>query len=185
MKTISNISIIALSLALVGSLTACKGKGDTKDPDMQELQDASKAEVPDEQAKAQFAEIYAKYVEAKKDGSLSGAECESIAKGFDEVYNGNKKSMLVARYNVGALWEECGDMEKASKIYKELGDKNFHLALNQLGVIAWNKGDTKGALDLFAKSVEADKKQAFAARNNLAAAHRDRYVDALLDEVFA
>ena len=186
MKTISKISTIALSLALVGPLTGCKNKGgDSTNPDKQELQDASKAEVPDEQAKAQFAEIYAKYVEAKKDGSLSGPECESIAKGFNEVYEGNKKSMLVARYNVGALWEECGDMEKATKIYKELGDKNFHLALNALGVIAWNKGDTKTALDLFTKSVDADKKQAFAARNNLAAAHRDRYAEKVNQEDFS
>jgi tetratricopeptide (TPR) repeat protein len=185
MKKISKISIIALTLALVGPLTGCKNKGDDTDkPDNKELADASKAEVPDEQAKAQFAEIYAKYVEAKKDGSLSAAECDSIAKGFEEVYEGNKKSMLVAHFNVGAVWEECGDMEKATKIYKELGDKNFHLALNALGVIAWTKGDHKGALDLFAKSVEADKKQAFAARNNLAAAHRDRYASKLSQEDF-
>src|SRR5690606_36883210 len=150
----------------------------------QELSDASKAEVRDEQAKAQFAEVYAEYTEAKKDGSLSTGECESIAKGFDDVYDSNKKSMLVARYNVGALWEECGDMEKATKIYKELGEKNFHLALNRRGVIPWNTGDTKGALDLFAKSVEADKKQAFAARNNLAAAHRDRFAEKVNQEDF-
>jgi Tfp pilus assembly protein PilF len=185
MKTISKISTIALALALVAPLTGCKKKDrGSKDPSKQELSDASKAEVPDEQAKAQFAEIYAKYVDAKKDGSLSAAECESVAKAFDEIYESNKKSMLVARYNVGALWEECGDMEKATKIYKELGDKNFHLALNALGVIAWNKGDQKGAFDLFAKSVEADKKQAFAARNNLAAAHRDRYAEKLNQEDF-
>ncbi|MFO7566698.1 MAG: tetratricopeptide repeat protein [Enhygromyxa sp.] len=184
MKNISKISIVSLSLTLVASLTACKGGKNTKDPDKQELSDASKAEVPDEQAKAQFAEVYAKYADAKKDGSLSAAECESVAKAFDDLYQSNKKSMLVARYNVGALWEECGDMEKAAKIYKELGDKNFHLALNQLGVIAWNKGDQKAALDLFTKSVDADKKQAFAARNNLAAAHRDRYADKVNQEDF-
>jgi tetratricopeptide (TPR) repeat protein len=185
MKTIHKISTLALSLALVGGLTGCKNKGEgSKDPGNKELQDASNAEVPDEQAKAQFAEVYAKYEEAKKDGSLSESECSSVAKEFDEVYKSNKRSMLVARFNVGALWEECGDMEKAIKIYEELGEKNFHLALNNLGVLEWNKGNTKKALDLFKRSVEADKKQAFAARNNLAAAHRDRYADKLSQEDF-
>jgi tetratricopeptide (TPR) repeat protein len=174
MPKISKISILALSFALVGSMTGCKIEGKTtSNGDSEVIADAWP--VPDEQAKAQFAKIYAKYVEAKQDGSLSAAECESVAKGFDEVYELNKKSMLVARFNVGALWEECGDMEKATRIYKELGDENFPLALNALGVIAWTRGDHEGARDLFARSVEADKKQAFAARNNLAAAHRDRY----------
>ncbi|KIG13248.1 TPR repeat protein [Enhygromyxa salina] len=191
MKMISNIptiSRIALSVVLLTGLTGltgCKKKDkDSKNPDNKELADASNAEVPDEQAQAQFTEIYGKYVAAKADGTLSEAECSSLAKGFDEVYQSNKRSMLVARFNVGALWEECGDKEQAVKIYKELGDKNFHLALNNLGVLEWNKGNTKEALELFKKSVEADKKQAFAARNNLAAAHRDRYADKLSQEDF-
>lgn len=178
---IRKFSTIALSLALVGgvgTLSGCKNKGKgSKDPGNKELKDASNAEVPTEQAKAEFAEAFQKYEEAKKDGSLSQTECEASAKAFDDVYESNKRSMLVARFNVGALWAECGDMDKAIAIYKELGDKNFHLALNNLGVLAWNKGETKKALDLFKKSVEADKKQAFAARNNLAAAHRDRYAE--------
>lgn len=186
MKTISKFSTIALSVLLAGNLAACgKDKTKTKNPEAKgELSDASKAEVPDEQAKAQFAEVFAEYETAKKD-SLSGAECEKLAKKFDEVYETNKKSMLVARFNVGALWEECGDIEKATKIYDELAGKNFHLAINNLGVIAWNKGDHKKALDLFKKAVEADKKQAFWSRNNLAAAHRDRYADKIDPEDFA
>ncbi|NVB37842.1 tetratricopeptide repeat protein [Pseudenhygromyxa sp. WMMC2535] len=176
---------LCLGLAVAGSMVGCKKKGgDSKNPDNKELKDAGNAEVPDEQAKAQFAEAYEAYETAKSDGSLSAAECERVAKTFQEVYESNKRSMLVARFNVGALWEECGDMEKAAKVYQELGDKNFHLALNNLGVIAWNKGDTKKALDLFKKSVDADKKQAFAARNNLAAAHRDRYADKVSQEDF-
>jgi len=184
MNTISKITTLALSLTLAASV-GCKNKGEgTKDADNAELEDASNATVPDEQAKAQFAEVYAKYIKAKDDGSLSESECSSLAKEFDEVYESNKKSMLVARFNVGALWEECGDMDKAMKVYKELGDKNFHLALNNLGVVEWNKGNTKEALDLFKRSVEADSVQAFAARNNLAAAHRDRYADKLSQEDF-
>ena len=184
MKTISKISTIALSLALVATV-GCKDTEDkTNNPDNTEVADASEAEVPDEEAKAQFAEVYADYVKAKEDGSLSEGECSSLAKKFDEVYQGNKKSMLVARFNVGALWEECGDMDKAMKVYEELAKKNFHLALNNLGVVAWNKGKTKEALDLFKKSVDADSVQAFAARNNLAAAHRDRYADKLSQEDF-
>ncbi|MFV8751268.1 tetratricopeptide repeat protein [Nannocystaceae bacterium ST9] len=186
MHTISKLSTIALTLLLATNVVACKKKGKgTDNPESKgELKDASKAEVPDEQAKAQFAEVFAKYETAKKDG-LSGGECDNLAKLFNEVYETNKKSMLVARFNVGALWEECGDMEKATKVYQELADKNFHLAINNMGVIAWNKGDAKKALDLFKKSVEADKKQAFWARNNLAAAHRDRYAEKVDPEDFA
>ena len=187
MNKLNKFTTIAASLVLIGGLglTGCKKKnGGSKDPGKQELKDAANAEVPDEAAKAQFAEVYAKYAEAKKDGKLSEAECSSIAAGFDEVYNSNKTSMLVARFNVGAVWEECGDMEKAVKIYEELGGKNFHLALNNLGVLEWKKGNTSKALDYFKKSVDADKKQAFAARNNLAAAHRDRYADKLSQEDF-
>lgn len=185
MNTISKLSTIALTVLFATNLAACKGGKGPDDPEAKgELKDASKAEVPDEQAKAQFAEVFAKYQSAKADG-LSGGECETIAKQFDEVYETNKKSMLVARFNVGALWEECGDMEKATKVYDELAGKNFHLAFNNLGVIAWNKGDHKKALDLFKKSVDADKKQAFWARNNMAAAHRDRYAEKIDPEDFA
>jgi hypothetical protein len=181
----SSTAGVALSLVFLAGVSGCKKKGeDTKDPDNQEIKDASQAKVPDEEAKAQFTTVYAKYIEARKDGTLSEAECTSIAKGFDEVYESNKSSMLVSRFNVGAVWEECGDMEKAVKIYEELGGKNFHLALNNLGVLEWNKGNTAKALDFFKKSVEADKKQAFSARNNLAAAHRDRYADKLSQEDF-
>jgi tetratricopeptide (TPR) repeat protein len=181
----SKFTTVALSLVFLAGAPGCKKKGeDSKNPDNQEIKDASQAKVPDEQAKAQFNEVYTKYEEAKKDGTLSEAECTSVAKGFDEVYESNKASMLVARFNVGAVWEECGDMEKAVKVYEELGGKNFHLALNNLGVLEWNKGNTAKALDFFKKSVEADKKQAFAARNNLAAAHRDRYADKLSQEDF-
>ena len=158
----SKFTTVALSLVFLAGAPGCKKKGeDTKNPDNQEIKDASQAKVPDEEAKAQFNEVYAKYEEAKKDGTLSEGECTAIAKGFDEVYESNKASMLVARFNVGAVWEECGDMEKAVKVYEELGGKNFHLALNNLGVLEWNKGNTAKALDFFKKSVEADKKQAF------------------------
>lgn len=182
----TKLSPIALSLVLAASFgVGCKKDDETNNPDgNKEVKDASEAEVPDEEAKAQFAEVYAEYEKAKEDGSLSQAECEKVAKGFDEVYESNKRSMLVARFNVGALWAECGDLEKATKVYKELADKNFHLALNNLGVMAWNDGKTKQALELFQKSVDADKKQAFAARNNLAAAHRDRYADKVDPEDF-
>ena len=41
----------------------------------------------------------------------------------------------------------------------------------------WDEGKTSKALDMFKKSVEADRIKAFSARNNLAAAHRDRYAE--------
>jgi Tfp pilus assembly protein PilF len=177
------LSTHALVAMLAASPMACKTEGEVVHPSS-EIEGVSEIELPDEQAKARFTEVYAEYEAAKQDG-LSSSECEALAEQFDEIYASNRKSMLVARFNVGALWEECGDLDKATKVYEELAARNFHLAINNLGVIAWNDGDHESARELFTKSVEADNKQAFEARNNLAAAHRDRYADEIRLEDFA
>ncbi len=172
MKTIHR-STVAITFALMigcGPL-----RSNDSQPNVPEPVDAP-AELPDERARARFGEAFAAFAQAKQDG-MSPAECQAIAERFDEVYSSSPSSMLVARFNVGAVWEECGELDKALEIYQELAEANFHLAFNNLGVIAWKQGDTKRALELFERAVEADEKRAFWARNNLAAAHRDRYTD--------
>jgi hypothetical protein len=76
----SSVAGVALSLTFLAGVPGCKKKGeDTKNPDNQEIKDASQAKLPDEEAKAQFNEVYAKYEEAKKDGTMSEAECSAVA----------------------------------------------------------------------------------------------------------
>jgi tetratricopeptide (TPR) repeat protein len=160
--------------SLVLAIGACKDDTDPNAPGGAGGA-AANPDVPTAEAKAEFAKAVAAYEKANSDGNISGDECGRVAGAFDKVYNHNKKSMRIARFNAGVVWERCGKNEEAKKIYEELAATNYHLAFNNLGVMYWNQGNTKKALDMFDKSVKADKVKAFAARNNLAAAHRDRY----------
>ncbi len=180
MKTRNSItSLVALSLML--GMSACKKKDKgTKDPGtttQQEKQAEAKAMA---EAKEDFDKALATYDEAAKDGSISGGECDKTAGAFERVYKEHGDRMKIAYFNAATIREACGETDKAKKMYEELagGKEPFHLALNNLGVLAWNRGDTKKAMEYFEKSVAADKKLAFAARNNLAAGLRNRYTDA-------
>ena len=113
-----------------------------------------------------------------EDGTIEGAECGKTAGAFERVAKTHGKRMQIAQFNAAAIHEACGDKGKAKSMYEALAKDNFHLALNNLGVMYWNEGKTKKAMEYFEKSVEADKKLAFAARNNLAAGLRDRYTSA-------
>ena len=171
-------TMLALSFAL--GTTACKKKGgDTTDPGSaggtQAAQAAAKA---DKEAKEDFDKALSVYDEAMKDGSLSEAECTKTAGKFEGVYKDHPKRMQIAYFNAATILESCGKTDQAKKMYEELAKENFHLALNNLGVMYWNKGDERKAMEYFEKSVNADKKLAFAARNNLAAGLRDKYTSA-------
>ena len=173
---------LGLGLSLVLGLAACGDPPPTLPPvDPPPLTEHA---LPDEEAKAQFSAAYASYAAAREDGELSPAECEAAAGAFTEVYRANEGSMQIARFNAGAVWEACGELDRAVEIYTELEAQGFHLALNNLGVIEWERGNPTRALELFKRSVEADQVQAYVARNNLAAAHRDRYADKLSEGDF-
>jgi tetratricopeptide (TPR) repeat protein len=173
MMTKPALSILAASLVLT-SLAGCN----TVAPNtvVPETQPPDSPELPSAQAEAELAAAFATYEAARGDG-LSDAECEQLAAGFDEVYAAHPKSMAIARFNAGVVWEECGDAAKAKTIYEELAAKNHPLALNNLGVLAWNAGDHEQALRLFERAVKADKLQSVWSRNNVAAAYRDRYAE--------
>jgi tetratricopeptide (TPR) repeat protein len=179
-----NLIKIASIGALAVAMTACgKSKGGTTSPDggggggIASGSGGSAAEASKE-AKNDFQEAVKVYQAAKKDGKLSGDECERVAAAFEKVYKTHGVQMALAQFNVGVVWEECGQTDKAEGIYAQLISQapKFDLAYNNLGVIYWKKGQEAKALDMFKKGVEANKLSAKAARNNVAGLLRNEYV---------
>ena len=138
---------------------------------------ANPAEASKE-AKADFEDAAKIYASAKSDGKLSGDECERVAGAFQKVYKTHGVQMAIAQFNSGAVWEECGQQDKAEGIYSQLTSQapKFDLAYNNLGVIYWKKGQESKALDMFKRGVEANKLTAKAARNNVAGLLRNQFI---------
>lgn len=178
-KRLAPVSL-AFVLGLGMSAAGCKGKDGPDTPggqNGQQLPDEVKKQKKKE-ADAEFMKVVAEY-QAAKEGKdrLPEAKCKSISGKFHKLYQDYGELMLAAEFNVAAIAEECGDVKAAEKIYGELAKKKYQLAYNNLGVIYWKRGDYNKALEQFNKAIEADKVKAFAARNNVAAAMRDRYAD--------
>jgi tetratricopeptide (TPR) repeat protein len=138
------------------------------------------------EAKKDFAAVADRYAAAKAKGALSGAQCEEFAKAFEKVYRTHGSQMTVAYFNVGAVWDECGDVKKAEQAYLDVvkAVPKYDLSYNNLGVIYWNRGDENRALDYFKKAVDANIATR-APRNNLAAALRDKYAKSPDAKAFA
>jgi Tfp pilus assembly protein PilF len=139
---------------------------------------------PTEEAKKEWDAAIAKYKAAKADGALAGNECSALAEAFWRLYDDYGDQMRVAAFNAGAVWDECGDSNKAESYYNKLGGQDLHLVLNNKGVIAWKKGKHAEALSLFDRAVASDRVNAFTARNNQVAASRDKYVVNPTDAAF-
>lgn len=180
-KTNRIIGTVALGLALAASAGCGKNGKGTKDPDGgggggatpgAEL-DPTKATA---EAKKDFADVAERYAKAKAAGSLSKGQCEELARDFTKVYKDHGKQMTVAYFNAGAVWDECGETQKAEETYIAVTKAvpKYDLSYNNLGVIYWNRGDENKALDYFKKAVDANIATR-APRNNLAAALRDKY----------
>ncbi|MCA9693243.1 MAG: tetratricopeptide repeat protein [Nannocystaceae bacterium] len=185
-KTLS-IGLLALAMA-----PGCKGKTGTTDPGKggpglaANAKGAAGGKVTKE-AKEDFAKAVAAYKKAKSDGKLSDGECESSAKAFLDVFKEHGKPMVAAYFNAGAVWDECGKLDRAEKIYLDVtkADPSYDLAWNNLGVIYWKNGQDKKALDTFRKGVDANKLGARAARNNVAGLARNVFVKNLDAAAFA
>jgi Flp pilus assembly protein TadD len=126
-----------------------------------------------EQAQAQLADMLERYNIARVDG-LDAQECDELIDGFQALYE-RDGSILIARFNVAAIHETCGRATQAEAIYAELAEREFPAALNNLGVIAWDRGEHERAFGLFERAVAVDATHAVAGRNNLAMALRERY----------
>ncbi len=170
------LTVTALALGAQG----CKkgGKAKTENPEQAKASHEAmlNPELATKAAKEDFAKAAKRYEAAKSDGVLSGAECEAQSKAWMDVYKKHGKQMAVAFFNAGAVWEECGDLEKAEAIYQKMTKEvpKYDMSYNNLGVIYWNRSQESKALDYFKKAVEVNPRTN-APRNNLAAALRDRY----------
>jgi tetratricopeptide (TPR) repeat protein len=186
MRTSKHLIGLAL-LGLTFGTAACGKKGkndDTNTPGKASaaVTDPSKASA---EAKASFNEVAQRYKTAKERGSLSASTCEDLSKAFLRVYKDYGGQMAVAKFNAGAVWEECGNAEKAEDIYQQLVQEvpKYDLSYNNLGVIYWNRRQEGKALDYFKRAVEANSATK-APRNNLAAALRDKYTDSPDQDTF-
>ena len=174
-----NVTSLGAAALLTLTLVACgKEGGTTKNPDGSSipggaLVDATKAS---EEAKKDFRAVVKKYESAKADGSVSGDECQRLSQDFMGVFKKHGKQMAIAYFNAGAIWEECGQIDKAEEIYQAMTRQvpKYDMSYNNLGVIYWNRAQEGRALDFFKKAVEVNPKT-HAPRNNLAAALRDKY----------
>jgi tetratricopeptide (TPR) repeat protein len=179
------IGLALLQLTLGTAACGKKGKDDgTNTPGKASaaVTDPSKASA---EAKASFNEVAQRYKTAKERGSLSASTCEDLSKAFLRVYKDYGGQMAVAKFNAGAVWEECGNAEKAEDIYQQLVQEvpKYDLSYNNLGVIYWNRRQEGKALDYFKRAVEANSATK-APRNNLAAALRDKYTDSPDQDTF-
>lgn len=190
-KTNRIIGTVALGLALAASAACGKNGKGTKDPDGGggggggtpgiEL-DPTKATA---EAKKDFASVAERYAAAKARGPLAKGDCEEFAKDFTKVFKDHGKQMTVAYFNAGAVWDECGDTQKAEETYIAVTKAvpKYDLSYNNLGVIYWNRGQESKALEYFEKA-EAANIASRAPRNNLAAALRDKYTGSADAKVF-
>ena len=171
-----------ITAALVCFSTACITPQPTCDPGTQSCPEPSRPRLTPAQAQAQLDDIDARYVAAKRDG-LDADECRELIDGYQAIYE-RDDNVMIARFNVAALHEACGHSDAAESIYAELAAREFPPALNNLGALAWQRGEHSRALGLFERAVAADETHAIAARNNLATALRERYGDNQSDADF-
>ncbi len=162
---------LAMAVLALG-LSACE-RSATRPPEARRDREAQQ-QAPSAAAKASFAAVAQRYAAAKAGGKLSKAQCDALARDFLAVFE--EHAMAMAKFDAGAVREECGELRAAETIYEELTHEapKFALAFNNLGVIQWNRGQEAKALELFKRAVQADS-SITAPRNNLAAALRQRY----------
>jgi Tfp pilus assembly protein PilF len=191
MQKTSRVCGLALSLTL--GLSAC---GSTQVPSTNnagaedglipgESKPNAEQIIPKEQkrqisadARADFEKAAQQYAAAKKSGGLSGSECRSVASAFKNAADENP-SLLEARFNQGAVLQECGNEDDAVKVWEGM---KYGPAIANLGYIAWKNGDTGKAESLFNKAIDVDPLHTVEARNNLAQILRDKARHASPDE---
>lgn len=172
MRTLQSTSLTFVSAVLL--LGACHPPNlETCEPGERCEGEDQRPRLSAEQAQAQLADMFERHAAAAADG-LDERECRELIDGFAAIHE-RDPSIHVARFNVAVIHESCGQAEQAEAIYGELAELGFPSALNNLGVIAWNRGEQQRAFELFERAVVADGTHAIAARNNLAMALRERY----------
>jgi tetratricopeptide (TPR) repeat protein len=133
-------------------------------------------EAVSKQALASFAAVVKRYEDAKAKGPLGKRACKELQHDFLALYEEHGRGLAVAKFDAGAIAQQCGDVDEAQKLYEELvrAMPSHALAHNNLGVIWWERGQEAKALESFTRAVQADSTST-APRNNLAAALREKY----------
>src|SRR6187549_2418569 len=120
--------------------------------------------------RAELEKIMGKYLAARKGGKIED-ECSSLASSFSKLAD-SSPSLLEARFNQGAVLQECGQEDEAVRIWEKM--PKYGPAITNLGYVAWRKGDTSRAESLFNRAIEADPLHTIEARNNMAQLIRDK-----------
>jgi Tfp pilus assembly protein PilF len=176
--SLAGLAALATGLAACGStqLASSQSAGGENDLTPGETKPNSAEIIPKEakrqisaDARADFEKAVKKYQDSRKNG-LSGSECRSLAGDFKSAADENP-SLLEARFNQGAVLQECGDEDGAVSVWKGM---KYGPAIANLGYIAWKNGDTSRAESLFNEAINVDPLHTVEARNNLAQILRDK-----------
>jgi Flp pilus assembly protein TadD len=110
-----------------------------------------------EDQKSDFDKAVADYQNAKKNGPLSAADCNSIANAFRRIAD-KAPVLLEARNNEATVYLECGKKDQAMGIWNSLANaaKPYAPALANLGYLAWQGGNKANAESLFNRAVQVD-----------------------------
>jgi tetratricopeptide (TPR) repeat protein len=102
---------------------------------------------------------------------LDRQRCGELAERFGAVYTQHK--LVEARFNVAALWDECGDAARADQLYRELlqAHPGYGPALNNRGRAALLAGRRGEAADLFRQAMTAGSSDGYV---NVALLQRER-----------
>lgn len=141
--------------------------------------------LDEEQAQAELDHAITALAKAEADGRLDKKECREVTDTFRAAYEKDQPATANALFDAGVVWERCGDPEQAKAAYRDtIAAKPDHCgAHNNLGVLQWNAGQRSAATESFQRAVKADAGSP-AARNNLAASLRERYVHSKSSEDF-
>lgn len=149
--------------------------GDSSDP-MAVLSSKEPARKVSEQEREDFDKALATYQDLKKDGKLDGSECDKAATAFERAASKNP-NLREAKYNVAAVYMECGREKDAVRTYEQManGTPPYAPAITSLGYLAWKAGRIDEAERMFNRAIELDQQiNSVAARNDLSQILRDK-----------
>ena len=125
-------------------------------------------------AQAAFDKVVERYKRTigRDSGVVDAARCSEIADAFAAVYSDYPK-LAEAKFNEAAVWDQCGDGDRARRLYEELLAKhpNYGPALNNLGSMEMARGRPGAALRYFEQAAKSKNSQGYA---NLALLQRER-----------
>ena len=173
-NTVLNASILLLGLAIV----ACGPKPAPQTGPAIGGDPVARGDLPapvnprrdvSAEAKSDFKDAVKDY---KSAGKVNKSNCSSLASDFADVYKEHPK-LAEAKFNEGVIWEECGEVGKAERVYEDLLKRHpkHGPTLNNLGQIYFARGDRQKAMSYFQRGAEVKNSEAYA---NLALIQRNQ-----------